>query len=298
MSVLKFIGDRHLNYKIPIIDDGYREEVEEEIVNWLDRCPIKWDLMDLVHIPWDLKTISSFQSKLGRNSYKPIILEDEKSPYLILTNNNDIFSNLSDQSFQRYLKRKLKKFEKDFTCRFITVKNDQELERYFPVFVQLHKIRAQEKLQIGTFRDKNRERFFYSLLHHLLKLKLLHLHFILLNDQPIAGLMNFQWKQKMHFFQSGFNLIYSKYSVGHIIHYYAIQYAMQNGCREYDFLIGYEPYKIQWTSRFRQLYRIQIIKSKMKNILFEMFEGVKKCIINIKFLKRIYFFIHSRFLRY
>jgi CelD/BcsL family acetyltransferase involved in cellulose biosynthesis len=292
MAVLQFIGERHLNYKIPIIDDAYREKVLESVVEWIHLSPLNWDVVDLEKVSWNEEGISVLKAKLEKYFVKPLITEDERSPFLKLLSSTDVWSNLSDQSFVRYLKRKLKKIEKDFTCRFMTVQNERELAQYFPVFVQLHKMRSHDKLQIGTFRDKKREQFFTCLLENLFKLNKLHFHFLLLNEHPVAGLMNFEWDCKIYFFQSGFDLSYRKYSLGHIMHYYAIQYALQNGDREYDFLNGYELYKTQWTSNFRQLYRIQIIRSKWKYSLFVTVEKIRAYFLNNKLMKKIYFLLH------
>jgi Acetyltransferase (GNAT) domain len=61
-----------------------------------------------------------------------------------------------------------------------------------------------------------------------------------------------------YFYQSGFDPVYSKHSVGVSTMGLAIKTAIEEGASEYDFLHGNEEYKFHWAHRVRDLNRLEL----------------------------------------
>ena len=86
----------------------------------------------------------------------------------------------------------------------------------------------------------------------------LRLFILRLNGAPAAGLYGLLYKRKFYFYQSGFDPAFEKWGVGSVTMGLAIQYAIEEGAEEYDFLHGDEPYKRHWAREQRALSRIEL----------------------------------------
>src|SRR4030095_12185254 len=86
-------------------------------------------------------------------------------------------------------------------------------------------------------------------------LRLLILH---LNDVPASALYGLRYGPTFYFYQSGFDPLYSKHSVGVATMGLAIKTAIEEGASEYDFLHGNEEYKFHWAHEVRDLNRLEL----------------------------------------
>ena len=191
--------------------------------------------MDLGNVPDGGHAIGAFLP-LKNEAPEASIRVCGKAPYIPLKKGGSVYDTLEDASFVKYLRRKVRKLEKDFAWEVITVQDVQALDRFYPVFVRLNQMRSRDKLQLGLFRSVAIEALFRDLLSLLLEQGFLRLHILLLNGEPAAGLCNFVYRGKTYFYQSGFDTALGKYSMGHVIHYHGMLAALNEGSGEYDFL--------------------------------------------------------------
>lgn len=80
-----------------------------------------------------------------------------------------------------------------------------------------------------------------------------------MGDEPVAFQITFTTAEKIGLYLCAYNEEYRRYSAGALVMYRAIEAAWNAGAREYDFLNGDEPYKLERTDavrplRFRALY--------------------------------------------
>src|SRR5262249_27542414 len=62
----------------------------------------------------------------------------------------------------------------------------------------------------------------------------------------------------LYFYQTGFEPLHSKHSVGVATMGLAIKTAIEEGASEYDFLHGNEEYKFHWAQKVRDLNRLEL----------------------------------------
>jgi CelD/BcsL family acetyltransferase involved in cellulose biosynthesis len=291
VRVIEFIGGRYLDYRNFIIEDEYRDGIHTAILNWLLDHKLKWDIVDLNHICCDSEEenndVFGFTGKFNKIPVK--IQIENKAPFLPLNDHKTVSELIGQGSFWNYLKRKMRKVQKDFDCKLKIIQNEEELERYFPSFIRINKERSKDKLQRGVFSSSEIEEMIYTISKQLLRAGFLKLYVVELDGVIAAALLNLNFKDKEYFYQSGFDVSYRKYSLGYVIHYYAIESSMANGNSEYDFLIGDEPYKWQWTKMYRSIKRIQVIRSVSKYNMLYLVGSIKKYVYNNNILKKAYF---------
>jgi len=96
----------------------------------------------------------------------------------------------------------------------------------------------------------------------------LNLCFLTLNDEPVSSVYAFKYSQKMFNYLSGFNPQYSEYRVGHLVFLYLIEYSINNGMREFDFMRGDESYKRLWNPTIRENLKLTMIRKAFAPIVY------------------------------
>jgi hypothetical protein len=86
---------------------------------------------------------------------------------------------------------------------------------------------------------------------------------ICLNDKVIAYHFGFEYNSKLYWYKPTFDIEYSKYSLGKLLIKWTMMYAIDKNYKEFDFLIGEEPYKFQWAIESRGSYCVFIANKKI-----------------------------------
>jgi len=86
----------------------------------------------------------------------------------------------------------------------------------------------------------------------------LRLHRLRLDDQTAAAFYCFQLGRRVYYYLSGFDVAYSKFSIGNVLMAQAIERAIADGAREFDLLRGDETYKFAWKAEERDTLRLII----------------------------------------
>lgn len=131
--------------------------------------------------------------------------------------------------------------------RFETSQSPAHLERLF----ELHSLRWQTRGEPGVLCDSTLQTF-----HRRAANPLVRMHALIVKDRVIGVLYGFARNGTMHFYLSGFDPEWERYSPGSLLIHYSIEYARSAGDRYFDFLRGPEPYKYRWGAVDRTQYRI------------------------------------------
>jgi CelD/BcsL family acetyltransferase involved in cellulose biosynthesis len=76
---------------------------------------------------------------------------------------------------------------------------------------------------------------------------------------PRAALYGFRHGDRFAFYQSGHEPEWRPRSVGTVLLGHTIRWAADQGCSEYDFLRGDEPYKLKWANGARRTVRVRVV---------------------------------------
>lgn len=174
----------------------------------------------------------------------------------------------------------------------------QELLFGFNAVVDLHQKRWKDlgcKIG-GVFSNELLSKFLKAVVQEFWKNKWLSLNLLTLNEEVIAADCNFRFNDKIAYYAAGFDPKYKCYSPGAICLWESIQFYINKGYRELDFLRGEEVYKNEWTDSFRKTHNILIIKKDFKGdllLLTKFFTKHTKRIIKRILPKRIVMVIRA-----
>jgi CelD/BcsL family acetyltransferase involved in cellulose biosynthesis len=116
-----------------------------------------------------------------------------------------------------------------------------ELDRDLDTLLRLHA--ARWRSAGGSRAFTGREAFHRDFARQALERGWLRLRFLELDGEPIAALYNLSFAGNESFYQAGRDPRFDRCSVGLVLQAQAIRQAADDGCAEYRFLRGDEPYK-------------------------------------------------------
>jgi CelD/BcsL family acetyltransferase involved in cellulose biosynthesis len=183
----------------------------------------------------------------------------EVCPVIHLPPDFDTYLNSLDSKQRRELQRKLRRAD-GMDVEIHTVGPDEDLNQAVDDFLQLLQKSTPEK---GDWLNEGRRAVFHETARSAQKAGTLQLMFAEVNGQKGAGLFNFDYNGRIWVYNSGLDpYAFSKLSLGWVLTGKAIEWAIENGRSEFDFLRGDETYKYQFGAEDTKIYRLRVMKDE------------------------------------
>src|SRR5207237_8613559 len=77
-----------------------------------------------------------------------------------------------------------------------------------------------------------------------------------LNGEPIAYEVNILTPERLWLYRGAYHEEHRKYGAGSVVDYLSVRQAWQEGRREFDYMSGAEPYKVERTEAVRPLHQL------------------------------------------
>jgi CelD/BcsL family acetyltransferase involved in cellulose biosynthesis len=179
------------------------------------------------------------------------------------------YISLDGQTWESYLatlgsehrysfKRKWKRLQQDFAVRLEEVTTEEQCLDGVNLVIKLHNLRWQDREGSEAFCSEALTKFHREWAELARKRGWLRLFILRLNENPVACLYGFCYRQVFYFYQSGFDPAFANYGVGLVTMGLAIKNAVGEGAREFDLLHGNERYKSHWSRNSRDLGRLEL----------------------------------------
>lgn len=127
----------------------------------------------------------------------------------------------------------------------------------------------------SMFLDRNRYAFINEVLPLLAKQGWLKIFLQQLDGKTIAYGVTFSFRNAIFYWNTSYDLDYSKCSPGKIILYEMIRYCYENGYKKLDMMAGGEEYKFRWTSTLTNNYDFILRKNNIKTEFSLFYEKFK-----------------------
>jgi CelD/BcsL family acetyltransferase involved in cellulose biosynthesis len=184
----------------------------------------------------------------------------EVCPVIHLPDSFDSYLDGLDSKQRRELQRKLRRAD-GIGVEIHTVSPDEDLSQAVDDFLQLLQKSTPEK---SDWLNEGRRAVFHETAQAAQTAGTLQLMFAEVNGQKGAGLFNFDYNGRIWVYNSGLDpSAFSKLSLGWVLTGKAIEWAIENGRKEFDFLRGDENYKYQFGAENTTIYRLRVMKDDL-----------------------------------
>ena len=241
---ISFIGTGTSDYLDIIAADDWSDQVIHEFYAWISKYR-SWWVADLQQ----LREGAILRSK----PCDPIIalrlaeIPQEPCPYLNLSETwNETLATFGKKTRSNinYYDRNLHKTH-EVAVRIVA--SEDELTEQLETLFELHSRRWNKRWLPGVFSSQSVRSFHHTVAKDLLQMGLLRLFYITLDGETQASLYCFAGKDRIMYYQGGFEPTLANMSLGTVLTSRAIQQAINEGKDVFDFLRGDEPYKQKWT---------------------------------------------------
>jgi len=257
---LRFLGSEieDPDYLDLITESSIKEMVLNEIFDYLKDSYQEIDYIELTDIIQQSSSMDLFLKTLKNYKYYNRKYIGSVCPYLKLPSDFEKYLTSLSSNFRYNLRRRSKFLFNKEGVKFNEVVSKNELEPLVEILFSLHKKRWEGNIHQSIFYNKKRIEFHSRLASMLYDSALLRLFYLSVNEEVIACLYSFEYKNKIYFYQSGFDPRWALKSPGLVLMGKIIERCILEKKEEFDFLRGKEHYKLKWTSDFRQTCNIEV----------------------------------------
>ena len=153
----------------------------------------------------------------------------------------------------------------------------------------------QDKGETSWYTNEKRLKFVSLILKRFSDQKWLDLVLLKLNDEIIAYYLGFIYNNIVHFWNTGFDPDFSRASPGKLLLHYWIKDSFAGGYKEFDFMVGEEPYKFQWANPVRANCELFLFKNTVRSHLLKCYYTCDPILKKNPYLRKIGAGIKNRF---
>jgi len=204
------------------------------------------------------------------------------SPYFKLPADLDTW--LASVSKNRRKKQRgyLRQLDSDFADNWsiTAVTKPEELRAVLDHLVTLHQAKWIDTNKRGAFYAYgNMIPYYYDLMRVYLEQGWLRLYQLKVAGKTGVVLFSYQVRGRAYDQISGYDNTLTEIPIGHVMTQHSIEQAIQNGCDEYSFMWGEEPYKYSFGAENRYQQAFQIVRSprvRFQNALLKRLQELRQ----------------------
>ncbi|MEM2175528.1 MAG: GNAT family N-acetyltransferase, partial [Candidatus Micrarchaeia archaeon] len=213
-------------------------------------------------------------------------------PYTIIPKSIEVIPKMLKHKSWKNLRRNLRNLEKNFKkVELVDYKQFKSVDDAMNAFFMLHQKRWLLKNKPGVFETDTVKNFFLDVARIFAEKGFLALYFLMVDDRPIATQLCYEYAQKLYYVLGGFDPEFYQYSPGNIITFKILGKYAGSSLREYDFLKGGEPYKFEWTRKYRRNFNFRFVnRQKILSTMLDFgIKTIKKTRIDVTLGKLLRF---------
>ena len=304
VSEVRFLGtgeDVGPDYLDLIIKKGREEEAINKFMEYL-YSKDGWNILNLTDILSTSLTTKILPQVASRYGLMVKSSDCAICPYIQLPSSWEEYLSGLSKNMRYNIKRRITNLEKKFKVRYFFWQDFERLNHAIEKLASLHKKRWEERSSYCAFSSKEFNAFQQAVARDFALKGWLQLCCLELDGEITGMFYDFCYKNKIYYFQGGFEPSFSAYSIGLVLRAYIIRKAIEISVKEMDLLKGAYEHKYRWTPFDRHTINLTIGKNcfPSKLFFFEVFEkpkikaAVKKVLPDslLRIIKRVRKTIH------
>lgn len=212
---------------------------------------------------WDLQQLRTTSPLLGTplpDGWSDNVDKHDRCPVLTLEGAGGELENLTSTYFRKKLRYYRRCAEREGSVRYESA-TEENLDLLTNALFDLHSARWRQRGLPGVLADDVIQQFHCDVARRMLAAGMLRMYAMHIGDRIAAVFYGFAHRGTVYFYLSGYDPSLEKLSLGTVIVAHAIEEAIRDSARTFDFLRGAEDYKYAWGAKDRVNLRRQLFRS-------------------------------------
>jgi CelD/BcsL family acetyltransferase involved in cellulose biosynthesis len=268
---VRFLGAPLSDFQQILAAAGREEAVRDAFMARLLHHGDHWDLCDFA----DQRAGTSLTTGEMPKGLRRLLVHHRVCPYIELDTSWDVFVKRLSKNMRANVGRRRRQVQKQFRAEF-DVATAETLPTAMEELYLVHNARWRRRGTSGAFAGARKQAFHHEVAQRFLARGWLRLHRLRLDGVTRAAFYCFQLGPRVYYYLSGFDVAFGKYSIGNVLMAQAIERAIGDGAREFDFLRGDETYKLAWGAEERRTLRLILGREALRSTLALKAHGLER----------------------
>ena len=214
---------------------------------------LAWFRFDWYNLPDDSPTLAALEAESAKRGWNFAVEPFRPSLFVPLPGNFEEYLAGIDKKQRHEIRRKMRRAEESVqNVHWYIVTDESTLDDETEACCHLMaQDPAKQAFLTQTMRSQMK-----ATIHAAFKAGWLQLAFLEVDGQKAAGYLNFDYGNRIWVYNSGLDFGYRDLSPGWVLLGYLLQWANENGRREFDFMRGDEDYKYRFGGIKRDVMRV------------------------------------------
>jgi peptidoglycan/xylan/chitin deacetylase (PgdA/CDA1 family)/CelD/BcsL family acetyltransferase involved in cellulose biosynthesis len=282
-KALKIIGDGSgdSDYQDCIVLGGLEEEIAQAFVAFLADRRNEWHVMEFESVPETSPFIKAFLNA-AKKTFNGMAHEAVPCTFIALPSRWDEYLNLLKPRVRSKVRSSLAFLDKEIHSVPVACSEPKELDEWLPILFDLHTRRWQQAGQSGVFHGSAKQKFYAEVSRSALEKGWLAFYRLDWGERPLAMQYGFLYGDRFLLLQEGYDPGFENVRPGQTLRAWTIRQWIENGLKEYDFLVGAPKHKLEWGGTTKQSLRVRVTSNPASAWAFidsqKLIETVKEAI--------------------
>jgi CelD/BcsL family acetyltransferase involved in cellulose biosynthesis len=277
---ISLLGRRDSDYLDVLAAKGFESLSVDVIASHLAKHSSMFDVLYLEDIPERSRTHTALYEALARAQFRGELFINEYCPRTRLLDSWEATLSSFTGTHRRYLNQRRRQIRENFVAEFEVTAEQKDVSQNMTDFIALHQRRWNKKGYKGVFSDQRMVLFHHEVAQRCFQRGWLFLAFLRLDGKRTAAIYGFRFRDELEYYLGGVEEggAAGPYSPGSVLHSYAMEAAIREGKKVYDFMRGRERYKYTFGAVDCANWTLLILRphSKVTDFKFRLEQGMAR----------------------
>jgi CelD/BcsL family acetyltransferase involved in cellulose biosynthesis/peptidoglycan/xylan/chitin deacetylase (PgdA/CDA1 family) len=226
------------------------------------RC---WDWLELNGTPQNSPCLAAIAKWAGERQWR---FNTEVVPCTTLTlpNRWEDYLKALEPRFRTKVRASLTLIQKYLRSTPSECTSGEQIDDWLPLLFDLHTRRWGASSRPGVFRDPRKRAFYRDLSQAALEQGWLAFHQLNWGERPLALQYGLLYRNRFHLLQEAYDPEFATLRPGIALRAWLMRHWIEAGVKEYDFLAGVAPYKLDWGAQEKVTIRFLLAAKRASTI--------------------------------
>jgi CelD/BcsL family acetyltransferase involved in cellulose biosynthesis len=236
------------------------------LLDWLIQAG-NWDLLDFPTLPCEWPTAELLTSAAAQRGLRTLQIRTHRRPFIALNGTWESYLASRPAKLRYNLRARQRRLAKMGDMRYGHYTSPDQVTEQLGRAVEVHAQRWRGQHTSTIFSSSVRARSFYAeAIRRMAGRGWLDFSTLELDGRCLAFCLGFTVQDKFYYYLPAFDPVYARFAPSTLLLAHLIETAFARGLREFDFMLGEEPYKEQWASGARGTTRVVVAAPNLGGI--------------------------------